>query len=76
MAGTGLGIAHKIVKELGSKIEFTSAEGWGSAFWFALNITISNEMVSFEQLPAVWEVVENEERNYFTFEGNVDKIFF
>jgi signal transduction histidine kinase len=46
LAGTGLGISQKIVQALGSTIEFTSAEGAGSVFWFTLKINPVDEVQS------------------------------
>lgn len=38
LAGTGLGISQKIAKELGTVIEYISAVGIGSTFWFTMKV--------------------------------------
>lgn len=38
LAGTGLSVSQRIAMELGSKLQFKSAEGNGTSFWFELNI--------------------------------------
>jgi len=38
LAGTGLGISQRIATKIGSKIQFKSAEGNGSSFWFIIDI--------------------------------------
>jgi signal transduction histidine kinase/CheY-like chemotaxis protein len=72
LAGTGLGIAHRIVAELGSLIEFTSTEGWGSLFWFTIDVSISNEMMSVKHLPAVCEVIEHNNVDSNSYDGVSD----
>ena len=50
LAGTGLGISHKIANALNSQIKFTSNVGTGSRFWFKLEVEKSNHKASRDQL--------------------------
>lgn len=71
LAGTGLGISQEIARRLGSKIEFTSSEGFGSKFWFKLKIDPSQRCQELSSMYRKSVIDEKEDfcgdKNHFSY---------